>query len=43
VRWIDQVLEVALQHQPTPLEESEAKEEPAKTKTKAKGKPLRAH
>ena len=42
VRWIDQVLEVALQHQPTPLEEADAKE-PAKTKVKAKAKPLRAH
>ncbi len=42
VRWIDQVLEVALQHQPTPLEEADAKE-PAKTKVKAKDKPLRAH
>jgi len=43
VRWIDQVLEFALQHQPTPLEETDTKEEPAKTKGKAKDKPLRAH
>ena len=43
VRWIDQVLELALQHQPTPLEEADTKEEPAKSKVKAKAKPLRAH
>jgi ATP-dependent Lon protease len=44
VRWIDQVLELALQHRPTPLDESNAKEEePAKTKAKVKDKPLRAH
>jgi ATP-dependent Lon protease len=42
VRWIDQVLEVALQHQPTPLEEADNKE-PAKSKSKVKAKPLRAH
>ncbi len=42
VRWIDQVLELALQHRPTPLEEADTKE-PAKTKPKAKDKPLRAH
>jgi len=42
VRWIDQVLEVALQHQPTPLEEADNKE-PAKSKSKVKVKPLRAH
>ncbi len=42
VRWIDQVLELALQHRPTPLEEADTKE-PAKPKPKAKDKPLRAH
>ena len=42
VRWIDQVLEVALQHRPTPLDEPDGKE-PAKSKGKAKDKPLRAH
>ena len=34
VKWIDEVLEVALQHMPVP----EAKSEPAKGKTKAPGK-----
>jgi ATP-dependent Lon protease len=46
VRWIDQVLEVALQHQPTPLAGADTKEptaKPAKSKVKAKDKPLRAH
>ena len=43
VRWIDQVLELALQHRPTPLDEADTKEEPAKSKVKAKAKPLRAH
>ena len=42
VRWIDQVLELALQHHPTPLDEADSKE-PAKTKGKVKDKPLRAH
>jgi len=42
VRWIDQVLEVALQHQPTPLEEADNKE-PSKAKSKVKSKPLHAH
>ena len=46
VRWIDQVLEVALTHQPTPLAEAGPKQATAKTsksKTKPKDKPLRAH
>ena len=48
VRWIDEVLEVALQHPPVPLTSSgtEGKtEEKAKTKSKAgeKGKSLRTH
>jgi len=46
VRWIDQVLEVALQHQPTPLAGAGTKEptaKPAKSKAKVKDKPLRAH
>jgi len=47
VRWIDQVLEVALQHQPTPLAGADAAKEPvakpAKSKAKVKDKPLRAH
>jgi ATP-dependent Lon protease len=44
VRWIDEVLEVALTHQPTPLPDSEAKAGPRKsTKAKAKVKNLTAH
>ena len=47
VKWIDEVLEVALQHPPVPLEAAgEAKtEEKAKTKSKSeeKGKSLRTH
>jgi ATP-dependent Lon protease len=46
VRWIDQVLEVALTHQPTPLKEVPAKEGPrkvAKPKGKGKENPLTAH
>ena len=46
VRWIDQVLEVALQHQPTPLAGTDIKEpaeKATKSKAKAKDKPLRAH
>jgi ATP-dependent Lon protease len=46
VRWIDQVLEVALQHQPTPLAGADTQEptaKPAKSKAKAKDTPLRAH
>jgi ATP-dependent Lon protease len=46
VRWIDQVLEVALTHQPTPLAEAGPKQATAKTsksKAKPKDKPLRAH
>ena len=47
VRWIDQVLEVALQHRPTPLAGADATKEPvakpAKSKAKVKDKPLRAH
>jgi ATP-dependent Lon protease len=37
VRWIEQVLEVALEHQPTPIEESLAStNEPSETKSKEK-------
>jgi ATP-dependent Lon protease len=37
VRWIDQVLEVALEHQPTPIEEPlVSTSEPSKAKTKEK-------
>jgi ATP-dependent Lon protease len=44
VRWIDEVLEVALTHQPTPLPETEAKAAPRKsTKSKPKDKNLTAH
>jgi ATP-dependent Lon protease len=46
VRWIDEVLQVALTHQPTPLTEEGTKQaapKPAKSKAKAKDKPLRAH
>ena len=44
MRWIDEVLEVALTHQPTPLPNTEAKSEPRKTtKSKAKVKNLTAH
>jgi len=46
VRWIDQVLEVALTHQPTPLKEVPAKEgtrKVAKPKGKGKENPLTAH
>ena len=46
VRWIDEVLQMALQHQPTPLAETDAKEpdeKATKSKGKAKDKPLRAH
>ena len=47
VRWIDQVLELALQHQPTPLAGADVAKEPvakpAKSKAKVKDKPLRAH
>jgi len=46
VRWIDEVLEVALTHQPTPLKEVPAKEGPrkvAKAKGKGKENPLTAH
>ena len=46
VRWIDEVLEVALTHQPTPLKEVPAKEGPrkvAKPKGKGKENPLTAH
>ncbi len=48
VRWIDEVLQVALQHQPVPLAE-EGKEPPRKAKAKgkekgeAKQKPITAH
>ncbi|MDX1696972.1 MAG: endopeptidase La, partial [Thiohalobacterales bacterium] len=44
VRWIDEVLQVALQHQPTPLEDAEGKVADTKTrKGKSKQKPLTAH
>jgi ATP-dependent Lon protease len=44
VRWIDEVLEVALTHQPTPLPDTEAKVTPRKTtKSKPKVKNLTAH
>jgi ATP-dependent Lon protease len=44
VRWIDEVLQVALLQQPTPLEESTGKvATPKTTKGKAKEKPLTAH
>jgi len=47
VRWIDEVLQVALQHQPTPLESAGGKEVPARKSSKGKGtgkdNPLTAH
>jgi ATP-dependent Lon protease len=47
VRWIDEVLQVALSHQPAPLTDTETKDPGTKDKEKAKGrtkeKPLRAH
>jgi ATP-dependent Lon protease len=44
VRWIDQVLQVALTHLPTPLEDADAKVATRKsTKSKGKEKPLTAH
>jgi ATP-dependent Lon protease len=45
VRWIDEVLEVALTHQPTPLPDAVAKTTPPRktTKSKAKVKNLTAH
>jgi len=46
VRWIDEVLQVALLHQPEPHKSGEAKEPEAKTvkpKVSAKPKPLRSH
>jgi ATP-dependent Lon protease len=45
VRWIDQVLDVALTHQPEPLEDAPAKDAPKVAKAKGKGKenPLTAH
>jgi len=44
VRWIDEVLEVALTHQPTPLPDTDAKGTPRKTaKPKSKVKNLTAH
>jgi ATP-dependent Lon protease len=45
VRWIDQVLQVALTHQPTPLEEGDTKVATRKASAKSKGKekPLTAH
>ena len=46
VKWIDEVLEVALQHMPVPLPQEEVKEEgakEAKKKTRAKSKTVHAH
>ena len=46
VRWIDEVLQMALVHQATPLAETDTKEpaeKQVKSKSKAKDKPLRAH
>ena len=45
VRWIDEVLEVALQHMPVPLQDSEPEKQPAKVKSKKATKPktVRAH
>jgi ATP-dependent Lon protease len=46
VRWIDEVLAVALTHQPTPLKEGPGTEDPpkvAKAKGKGKENPLTAH
>jgi ATP-dependent Lon protease len=46
VRWIDEVLRNALQHQPTPLEQNDTKEaatKSSKAKAKAKEKPIIAH
>ena len=50
VKWIDQVLQVALLHQPVPLAEEEGKEQPrkdvkakSKEKEETKQKPIRAH
>jgi ATP-dependent Lon protease len=46
VRWIDEVLQVALLHQPEPHKSGEPKEPEAKTvkpKVSAKPKPLRSH
>jgi ATP-dependent Lon protease len=45
VRWIDQVLQVALSHQPTPLEDTDSKPATASKAAKGKGKekPLTAH
>jgi ATP-dependent Lon protease len=45
VRWIDEVLQVALSHQPTPLEDTDTKVATTSKadKGKGKGKPLTAH
>ncbi len=44
VRWIDEVLQVALVHQPVPLDDGEGKVASRKaSKSKAKQKPLTAH
>jgi ATP-dependent Lon protease len=50
VKWIDEVLQMALQHQPVPLADETAKEaenKPIKSKSKEKAepkpKPIRAH
>ena len=45
VKWIDQVLEVALQHSPVPIEDTDkdSKAAAGKTKSPGKSKPVRAH
>jgi ATP-dependent Lon protease len=44
VRWIDEVLQVALKHQPTPIEDGESKVATRKaSKAKPRSKPLTAH
>jgi len=48
VRWIDEVLQVALLHQPEPRQSSDmktapARKEPSKAKVMTKEKPLRSH
>jgi ATP-dependent Lon protease len=44
VRWIDEILQAALLHQPSPIEEGEGKVTTRKTtKAKSKQKPLTAH
>jgi ATP-dependent Lon protease len=44
VRWIDEVLQVALKHQPTPIEDGQTKVASRKSsKAKPRSKPLTAH